>query len=35
MSTYFEDTSEPVLAADFDYFRLPREKWELIKAQKR
>ncbi|NJN94540.1 MAG: hypothetical protein HC875_10815 [Anaerolineales bacterium] len=30
MPTYFETTSRPIIAADFDYFRLPREKWELL-----
>ncbi|MBE7471008.1 MAG: beta-galactosidase [Anaerolineales bacterium] len=30
MPTYFETVARPVIAADFDYFRLPREKWELL-----
>ncbi|MBI1882240.1 MAG: beta-galactosidase [Chloroflexi bacterium] len=30
MSTYFEVAARPVFAADFHYFRLPREKWELM-----
>lgn len=30
MPTYFETTTSPIIAADFDYFRLPREKWELL-----
>lgn len=30
MPTYLETTTRPVIAADFDYFRLPREKWELL-----
>jgi hypothetical protein len=33
MPTYFEAASVPVLAADFPYFRLPREKWELMLAR--
>lgn len=27
---YFETIDYPFFAADFDYFRLPREKWELM-----
>ncbi len=30
MPTYFETAAHPVIAADFDYFRLPPEKWELL-----
>jgi hypothetical protein len=30
MPNYFESTSSPIFAADFHYFRLPREKWELM-----
>ncbi len=30
MSNYFETNSTPVFAADFPYFRLAREKWELM-----
>lgn len=30
MPTYFEATSAGLVAADFHYFRLPREKWELM-----
>lgn len=30
MSTYFETAPAPLLAAEFPYFRLPREKWELM-----
>ncbi|MDX1522886.1 MAG: beta-galactosidase, partial [Anaerolineae bacterium] len=30
MQTYFEAETGPLFAADFDYFRQPREKWELM-----
>jgi hypothetical protein len=30
MATYFEAAPGPILAAEFHYFRLPREKWELL-----
>ncbi len=30
MPSYLESASSPVFAADFHYFRLPREKWELM-----
>lgn len=30
MPTYFESATVPLLAAEFPYFRLPREKWELM-----
>ncbi|MBE7555305.1 MAG: beta-galactosidase [Anaerolineales bacterium] len=30
MPTYFESVTTPLLAAEFSYFRLPREKWELM-----
>ncbi len=30
MPNYFETPNSPVLAADFHYFRLSREKWELM-----
>ena len=30
MPNYFEISNSPVLAADFHYFRLSREKWELM-----
>lgn len=30
MPTYFESATVPLLAADFSYFRVPREKWELM-----
>lgn len=30
MSTYFETAPAPLLAAEFPYFRLPREKWEFM-----
>lgn len=30
MPTYFESTKTPIFAAEFDYFRLPRPKWELM-----
>jgi hypothetical protein len=35
MPTYFETATAPLLAADFPYFRLPREKWELMLARLR
>ena len=28
--SFFETASLPLFAADFDYFRIPREKWELM-----
>ncbi|MEW5960559.1 MAG: beta-galactosidase, partial [Chloroflexota bacterium] len=28
--SYFETAQLPLLAAEFDYFRIPREKWELL-----
>ena len=30
MPTYFEKNPPPLYLADFDYFRLPRERWELL-----
>src|SRR5262245_33702714 len=30
MQNYFETVEHPVITADFDYFRLAREKWELM-----
>ncbi len=30
MQNYFETLDRPLVAADFDYFRLPPEKWELL-----
>ena len=30
MSNYFQSTHPPYFAADFDYFRIAREKWELM-----
>jgi beta-galactosidase GanA len=30
MQNYFETTPPPYFAADFDYFRIPRERWELL-----
>lgn len=33
MQNYFETITQPVIAADFDYFRLPREKWGLMLAR--
>lgn len=35
MPTYFESATVPLLAAEFSYFRLPREKWELMLARLR
>lgn len=33
MPNYFETNKQPVIAAEFDYFRLAREKWELMLAR--
>ncbi|MBN1994371.1 MAG: beta-galactosidase [Anaerolineae bacterium] len=30
MPNYFETNLAPLFAADFDYFRIPRQKWELM-----
>lgn len=30
MSHFFDSIQPPLLAADFDYFRLPRARWELL-----
>lgn len=30
MQNYFETTPPPHVLADFDYFRIPRERWELL-----
>ena len=30
MHNYFETNTKPLFAADFDYFRIPREQWELM-----
>lgn len=35
MNNAFETLSGPLFAADFDYFRIPREKWELMLARLR
>ena len=35
MNNAFETLSGPLFAAEFDYFRIPREKWELMLARLR
>lgn len=30
MTSYFGKNTHPLILADFDYFRLPRERWELL-----
>lgn len=35
MNNAFETFSGPLFAAEFDYFRIPREKWELMLARLR
>ena len=30
MQNYFETAPRPLLATDFDYFRIPSTKWELM-----
>src|SRR5512137_408312 len=30
MPNYFESNTGSLLAAEFDYFRIPRERWELL-----
>ncbi len=30
MQNFFKTTDSPIFSVDFDYFRLPREKWELM-----
>jgi|GEM_PF-1510848 len=30
MKTFFDETPEQLFAAEFDYFRIPPEKWELM-----
>jgi len=30
MSHFFDSVQSPLLAADFDYFRIPRARWELL-----
>lgn len=30
MQNYFDTTDKPLLTVDFDYFRIPRQKWELM-----